>query len=77
MPEWITNKRKNWPIGSKTKALGGRSALEALEDEIRNNKANNLERLSDEELALAITGQLVKAMHRLGVRRAKGEGASK
>lgn len=53
---------RNWPSGSKERALGGKSALEALAEKLK-TKEKNIELLNDEELALALAGQIIRGMH--------------
>lgn len=73
MSEFVNKKKdwRNWPTGSLERALGGKSALEALSDKLKQNNRPMelpLEKLDDEQLALALAGQIVRGMHKLGVR---------
>jgi hypothetical protein len=80
MPDWIKQKQKNWPTGAKARALNGKTAIEALEEELRKrapvppeNIVTLLEILNDEDLAIATSARIIKCMHLGGVRRAEGK----
>ena len=68
----------NWPdFESKGRALGGKTAREALEEVLKRKhnltaKRSPLENLSDEDLTIAFSARVIREMHRLGVRRARG-----
>lgn len=75
---WVKRKREHWPDGSKQRALKGKSVLQALaeltkekESQSISPKGSLLDQLSDEDLALALSGRLIKEMARLGERRAR------
>lgn len=73
MPDWIKQKQRNWPTGSRARALKGKTALEALRDKLSENNRPEvvpLEGLDDEKLALTLSGAIIKCMHELGVGRA-------
>lgn len=73
--EWMKIQKENWPDGSKERALGGKSVLEALKEKTKKKDLNeappalSLESWNNEELALGLAGLIIKDMHRLGVRR--------
>jgi len=60
----------NWPSG-KNRALGGKSATQALNEALR--KTISIEHLKDDDLALGFAGTVIKQMASRGVKRAAGE----
>jgi hypothetical protein len=76
--EWIKLKQRHWPTGSLNKFLkadSSSSVVEALKKRIKEDRpaADSIDKLNDHDLALAVAGQIVREMHRLGERRAKRE----
>ena len=72
MPEWIRRLRQNWPVDSKDRALGGKSAVQALNEALRKPKTP-IEQLNDEDLALALADHIFNQMKRMGVEPAAGK----
>lgn len=55
----------DWPSG-KERALGGKSAIDALRDAMGQTK-RGIEYLKEDDLALAFAGQIIRQMYLLGV----------
>ena len=72
MPEWLDRLRENWPSGSKERALGGKSALQALNEALRKPE-NPVAQVNDQDLALLLANQIISEMRRLGVSPAAGK----
>lgn len=73
MPEWIDRKRLHWPAGSKERALGGKSAIEALGEAMRQPKSA-LELLNDDDLALLLAHHIMEQTNQLEARHPTREG---
>lgn len=70
----------DWPDGSKERALNGKSAIQAMRDAMNKSEKSPelpkpppghtkaIEQLSNDDLALALGGRIIKEMHRLGVK---------
>lgn len=67
MPEWIRQKQKNWPTGSRStylKQLGVETAVQALERTIAKKKNNDFTEEFMNDLARAFAWRIIKSAKR-------------
>ncbi len=73
--EWMKYKRMNWPDGAKGRALNGKTALEALKEEIARREAEDPKKNNDikekftDDLAHALALRIILDAERKGHRK--------